>query len=137
MPRIPDRSTHFVIRLALHGCTNRPFFHFVVCKNRAPRNGPYVECLGSFDPMPNKYGEKLVALDMERFKYNLAKGTQMTRSVEKLLGMCNCLWLFQMSKVIVKIHFGGLYYTIVLVLTRKTEISLFQFFFYLHKIMKT
>jgi ribosomal protein S16 len=49
--------------------------------------------------MPNKYGEKLVALDMERFKYNLAKGTQMTRSVEKLLGMCNCLWLFQMSKV--------------------------------------
>ena len=90
MPRIPDRSTHFVIRLALHGCTNRPFYHFVVCKNRAPRNGPYVECLGSFDPMPNKYGEKLVALDMERFKYNLAKGTQMTKSVEKLLGTCNC-----------------------------------------------
>ena len=31
------------IRLALHGCTNRPFYHIVVAPSKAPRNGRHLE----------------------------------------------------------------------------------------------
>lgn len=37
-PAMPIR-----IRMALHGCTNRPFFHIVVAHSRAPRNGRHIE----------------------------------------------------------------------------------------------
>lgn len=89
MPRIPDRSKYNIIRFALHGCTNRPFYHIIVCRNRHPRNGPVIEKLGVFDPIANKYGEKHVALDFDRFNYHLAKGAQMTKSFEKLIGKLN------------------------------------------------
>ncbi|XP_063431030.1 small ribosomal subunit protein bS16m-like [Mytilus trossulus] len=99
MPRIADRSKFNIIRLALHGCTNRPFYQIVVCRNRKPRDGPFIERLGSYDPMPNKFGERHVALDVDRFFYNLAKGTKMTKPVEKLFGLSGLLPIHPMTYI--------------------------------------
>ena len=76
-----------MIRLAYHGCANRPFFHIVVARNRKPRNGPHLEQIGTYDPMPNIYNEKLVAINFDRLKYYYTNGAQLTKPVEQLLGM--------------------------------------------------
>ncbi|XP_033749318.1 28S ribosomal protein S16, mitochondrial-like [Pecten maximus] len=59
MPRLVDRSKNLVIRLALHGCTNRPFFHIVLTRNRSPRNARPLAQLGTYDPLPNTNNERL------------------------------------------------------------------------------
>ena len=41
------------IRLSRHGRTNRPFYHIVVADSRAPRDGRYIEKLGTYDPLHN------------------------------------------------------------------------------------
>ncbi|KAK3098826.1 hypothetical protein FSP39_023464 [Pinctada imbricata] len=53
MGRGPFNSSKKMIRLALHGCTNRPFYHVVLMWNRAPRDGRPLENLGYYDPMSN------------------------------------------------------------------------------------
>lgn len=50
---------------------------------------PVIEQLGSYDPMPNAYNEKLVALNLERIKYWLGKGAHVTPPVAELLGKIN------------------------------------------------
>ncbi|CAI8055906.1 28S ribosomal protein S16, mitochondrial [Geodia barretti] len=75
------------IRLALHGCTNRPFYHIVVAPSKAPRNGRHLEQVGSYDPMPNYNGELLVGLNLDRIKYWMGVGAQPTVAVYKLLSL--------------------------------------------------
>lgn len=76
-----------MLRLARHGCTNRPFFHLVAIHNKFARNsGRALEQLGTFDPMPNNHNEKLVSLNVERIKYWLAIGAHPTPPVSHLLG---------------------------------------------------
>jgi len=41
------------IRLARHGRKGRPFYHVVVADSRAPRDGRYIERIGSYNPMTN------------------------------------------------------------------------------------
>ncbi|ELK32416.1 Tetratricopeptide repeat protein 18 [Myotis davidii] len=74
------------IRLALGGCTNRPFYRIVAAHNKFPRDGRFVEQLGSYDPLPNTHGEKLVALNLERIRHWLGCGAHLSQPVEKLLG---------------------------------------------------
>ncbi|GCC38993.1 hypothetical protein chiPu_0023099, partial [Chiloscyllium punctatum] len=81
------------IRLALGGCTNRPFYRIVAAHNKRARDGKYLEQLGSYDPMPNIFNEKLVSFNFERIKYWLACGAHMTKPVEKLLGKRGS-WVF-------------------------------------------
>ena len=77
-----------MIRLAYHGCANRPFFHIVVSRNRKPRNGKPMEQIGTYDPMPNIHNEKLVAINFDRLKYwYTTRGAQLTKPIEQLLGM--------------------------------------------------
>ena len=77
-----------MIRLARHGCTNRPFYHLVAIHNRRGRDSPAVlEQLGTYDPMPNNHNEKLVSFDFGRIKHWLATGAKPTRPVAMLLGM--------------------------------------------------
>ena len=87
MPRMAKKVSHLMIRFALHGCTNRPFYHIVLMPNRANRNAVPMEQIGTYDPMPNTNQEKLVAINFERLKYWLACGAQCSRPVEKLLGV--------------------------------------------------
>ncbi|XP_014312624.1 28S ribosomal protein S16, mitochondrial [Myotis lucifugus] len=75
------------IRLALGGCTNRPFYRIVAAHNKFPRDGRFVEQLGSYDPLPNTHGEKLVALNLERIRHWIGCGAHLSQPVEKLLGL--------------------------------------------------
>ncbi|XP_043531884.1 28S ribosomal protein S16, mitochondrial [Chiloscyllium plagiosum] len=85
------------IRLALGGCTNRPFYRIVAAHNKRARDGKYLEQLGSYDPMPNIFNEKLVSFNFERIKYWLACGAHMTKPVEKLLGLSGFFPLHPMT----------------------------------------
>ena len=76
-----------MIRLAYHGCANRPFFHVVVQPNRKPRNGKFLEQIGTYDPLPNINNEKLVAINFERLKYWCTiRGAHMSKPILQLLG---------------------------------------------------
>jgi len=50
-----------------------------------------VEQLGTFDPMPNAFNEKMCALNYARIKYHLARGVHVTRPVRRLLGLSGFL----------------------------------------------
>lgn len=76
-----------MIRLALGGCTNRPFYRIVAAHSRRARDGKYLEQLGCLDPLPNARGEKVAGLNLERLRHWLGCGAQLSRPAEKLLGM--------------------------------------------------
>ena len=82
------RRTQLAIRLALHGCTNRPFYHLVVMHAYKGRDNRVIEQIGSYDPVPNYKNEKLVGISFDRFNYWYSQGNvRLTRPVEKLMGM--------------------------------------------------
>ncbi|XP_046552816.1 28S ribosomal protein S16, mitochondrial-like [Haliotis rubra] len=87
MPRLPPRVNDMAIRLALSGCTNRPFYHIVAMPRKKARDAKATEQLGSYDPMPNTDNEKLVSLNFERLRYWLACGANSTKPVQQLLGL--------------------------------------------------
>ncbi|NXU49207.1 RT16 protein, partial [Turnix velox] len=88
---------HVVIRLALGGCANRPFYRLVAAHNKRARDGKYLEQLGCFDPLPNSHNERLVGLNFERIRYWLGCGAQLSRPAEKLLGLAGFLPLHPMT----------------------------------------
>ncbi|XP_050430694.1 probable 28S ribosomal protein S16, mitochondrial [Adelges cooleyi] len=79
------------IRLARHGCANRPFFHIVVVLQRRDCKSHPIEQLGTYDPLENHNGEKMVSLNLERIKYWMAKKTRLTDPVAELLGLSGFL----------------------------------------------
>ncbi|XP_028407672.1 probable 28S ribosomal protein S16, mitochondrial [Dendronephthya gigantea] len=85
------RKPSVVLRLALYGCPNRPFFHIVAGKRRAARNRYIYEQLGVYDPMPNEHNEKIVSLNIDRIKYWLAHGAEPKKPVSVLLGLAGIL----------------------------------------------
>ena len=70
------------IRLARHGAKKRPYYRIVVADSRSPRDGRFIEELGTYDPMAD--GEK-IKVDMERAKYWISNGAQPTDTVRGLL----------------------------------------------------
>ena len=62
------------IRLAGAGSKNRPFFRIVVSDKRSPRDGKFIEKLGTYNPLLPKEDENRVLFDEERVKYWLSKG---------------------------------------------------------------
>ncbi|KPP65028.1 28S ribosomal protein S16, mitochondrial-like [Scleropages formosus] len=86
-----------VIRLALGGCTNRPFYRIVAAFNKRARDSKYIEQLGTYDPLPNKYNEKLVSLNYGRIKYWIGCGAHTTKPVAKLLGLSGFFPLHPMT----------------------------------------
>ena len=80
-------SRKLAIKLALHGCANRPFYHVVVMLKHKGRDKPPIEQLGTYDPMKNDNNEVLIALNYDRIKFWMTKGARPTQSVEKLLGV--------------------------------------------------
>jgi small subunit ribosomal protein S16 len=79
------------IRLSRGGSKKRPFYKVVVADQRAPRDGSFIEKLGTFNPLlPKDHAERLV-LDVEKVKAWLAKGAQPTERLQKIfanLGLC-------------------------------------------------
>ncbi len=79
------------IRLSRGGSKKHPYYRVVAADQRAPRDGRFIEKLGSYNPLlPQDHQERLV-LDVEKVKAWLAKGAQPTERLQKLfanLGIC-------------------------------------------------
>jgi len=71
------------IRLRRTGTTNLALYRIVVADVRAPRDGRFIENLGHYDP--RKEGKEKVVVNMERLKYWIGVGAQMTDSVISLV----------------------------------------------------
>jgi small subunit ribosomal protein S16 len=70
------------IRLARFGAHKRPFYRMVVADSRARRDGPFVEIIGTYDPMKEP---SEVKIDLEKANHWLQKGAQPTDRAKKLL----------------------------------------------------
>lgn len=70
------------IRLARGGAKKRPFYRIVAADARSPRDGRFLEKLGTYDPMAEKGG---VTLDRARIEYWMGVGAQPTDVVRRLL----------------------------------------------------
>jgi len=73
------------IRLARGGAKKRPFYRIVVAEAAAPRDGRYVERVGTYNPMVPKDHEQRVTLNAERIAHWLGQGAQPTERVHKML----------------------------------------------------
>ena len=73
------------IRLARGGAKKRPFYRIVVAEASSPRDGRYVELVGSYNPMVSKEHEQRVTLNSERITFWLGKGAKPTERVHKML----------------------------------------------------
>ncbi|MBA84814.1 30S ribosomal protein S16 [Thalassobius sp. S69A] len=73
------------IRLARGGSKKRPFYRVVAADSRMPRDGRFIEKLGTYNPLLPKDSEERVKLDMERVQYWLDKGAQPTDRVSRFL----------------------------------------------------
>jgi small subunit ribosomal protein S16 len=74
-----------VLRLARAGAKKKPFYRVVVADRRAPRNGEFIEKLGTFNPLLAKDNAARVVLNTERTKYWLSVGAQPSDRVNTLL----------------------------------------------------
>ncbi len=70
------------IRLARFGAHKKPFYRVIVADSRARRNGPFIEILGTYDPLKEP---SEIKLDMEKAKAWLQKGAQPTDTAKKLM----------------------------------------------------
>ena len=73
------------IRLARGGAKKRPFYRIVVAEAAAPRDGRYVERVGTYNPMVPKDHDQRLVLKNERITYWLGQGAQPTERVQKML----------------------------------------------------
>ena len=73
------------IRLSRGGAKKRPYYYVVVANTASPRDGRYIEQIGTFNPMLKKDDETRVKLELERCKYWLSVGAQPTDRVARLL----------------------------------------------------
>jgi small subunit ribosomal protein S16 len=74
------------IRLARAGAKKRPYYHIVVADSRSPRDGRFIEKLGSYNPMlPADHAER-VRLQDERITHWLGEGALPTDRVARFLG---------------------------------------------------
>src|SRR4051812_12767099 len=73
------------IRLARGGAKKRPYYHIVVADSRAPRDGRFIEKVGSYNPLLPK-DQPRVVLKAERITEWLSKGAQPTDRAARFLG---------------------------------------------------
>ena len=79
------------IRLARGGSKKHPFYRIVVAEASSPRDGRFVERLGSYDPMVPKDHENRVSLKDERIKFWMSKGAKPTLRIHKILAAAGLL----------------------------------------------
>lgn len=73
------------IRLARSGAKKRPFYRIVAADSRSPRDGKYLEKLGTYDPhLPSEHAQRLT-LDEERIRYWLGQGAGVSDRVHRFL----------------------------------------------------
>jgi small subunit ribosomal protein S16 len=79
-----EEQTFMAVRIRMKrvGAKNAPVFRIVVADSRSPRDGKFIEEIGTYHPL--KKGEN-VSLDVERAQYWLGKGAQATDTVKSFL----------------------------------------------------
>ncbi|MBR5778447.1 MAG: 30S ribosomal protein S16 [Bacteroidales bacterium] len=70
------------IRLQRHGKKNQPFYHIVVADGRAPRDGKFIEKIGTYNPMTNP---AQIALDIDSAVKWLKNGAQPSDTARRIL----------------------------------------------------
>ena len=73
------------IRLARGGSKKRPFYSIVAADSRMPRDGRFIEKLGTYNPLLPKDSEDRVKMNMERVQYWLSQGAQPTDRIARFL----------------------------------------------------
>jgi small subunit ribosomal protein S16 len=71
-----------VIRLARHGAKKKPFYRIVVADSESPRDGKYLENVGTYDPLLDPVK---VSLKSERIQYWVDQGAKPSDTVRSLL----------------------------------------------------
>jgi small subunit ribosomal protein S16 len=70
------------IRLRREGAKNRPYFKVVVADSHSPRDGKFIEVLGTYDPKKSGHNS---SLNVERAEYWISKGAQPSDTVRSLI----------------------------------------------------
>jgi small subunit ribosomal protein S16 len=70
------------IRLARHGAKKRPFYRIVAADIESPRNGKFLEILGTYDPLKDPVA---VSLQTDRVQYWMGQGAIPTDTVRSIL----------------------------------------------------
>jgi len=70
------------IRLTRIGAKKRPFYRVIVADSKSRRDGPFIEILGTYNPLTDP---SEIKIDLERVKYWLGNGAQATTTVMRLL----------------------------------------------------
>ena len=79
------------IRLSIGGAKKRPVYKIVVADSRFPRDGRFIEKLGSFNPLLPKEKKERIKIESERVKHWLSKGARPTVRVSRILGEANIM----------------------------------------------
>jgi len=74
------------IRLSMGGAKKRPVYKIVVADSRFPRDGRFIEKVGSFNPLLPKTKKERVNIEVERIKHWISKGAKPTLRVSRILG---------------------------------------------------
>jgi small subunit ribosomal protein S16 len=73
------------IRLARGGSKKRPFYRIVAADSRMPRDGRFIERLGTYNPLLAKDSEDRVKMNIERIQYWIGHGAQPTDRIQRML----------------------------------------------------
>lgn len=79
------------MRMARGGSKKRPYYKIVIADIRAPRDGKFIERIGSYNPLLAKDDEKRVILDLDRAKHWLSVGAQPSDRVARFLDAAGVL----------------------------------------------
>jgi small subunit ribosomal protein S16 len=74
------------LRLQRFGRTHSPFYRMVAANSKAPRDGKFLEIVGTYNPIANRHGMKEIRLKEDRLKYWLSVGAQPSDRVAWILG---------------------------------------------------
>lgn len=73
------------MRLARSGAKKKPFYHIVIADVRSPRDGRFIEKIGTYNPLHEQNHPDRVRVNVERARYWLSVGTQPTDRVSIFL----------------------------------------------------
>lgn len=79
------------IRLARGGAKKRPFYRIVVTDSRNPRDGRFIERLGTYNPLLAKDNDERVKLNVDRIKHWIEKGAKPSDRVAIFLGQADVI----------------------------------------------
>jgi len=77
------------IRLSRGGSKKKPYYRIVIAESTSPRDGRFIERIGSYNPMVSHDNKDRYTIDEERVKYWMSVGAKATERVAKLLGILN------------------------------------------------